>query len=215
MAFITQESLQLQNFSPTKRNKILAKWEEGHKIYLFTHLLSTAFNETLCDLWSICHLTPRCPLKPRAVSVRTFNLVSVSAICCSVIFFTAVGIDQYLRNPPALSLCTFFFPLVFPFRYGDMRRLIGFAIRDIWYKLGKPKEWMSSRASWRYTVPEYVWEETATQYFLCLKGAGFIISVLDQYYLLLVADPLCPNSNKDNNILIQPCNCVKIQIFAT
>lgn len=25
----------------------------------------------------------------------------------------------------------------FPFRYGDMRRLIGFAIRDMWYKLGK------------------------------------------------------------------------------
>lgn len=25
----------------------------------------------------------------------------------------------------------------FCFRYGDMRRLIGFAIRDIWYKLGK------------------------------------------------------------------------------
>lgn len=23
------------------------------------------------------------------------------------------------------------------FRYGDMRRLIGFAIRDMWYKLGK------------------------------------------------------------------------------
>lgn len=25
------------------------------------------------------------------------------------------------------------------FRYGDMRRLIGFAIRDMWYKLGKNK----------------------------------------------------------------------------
>lgn len=26
------------------------------------------------------------------------------------------------------------------YRYGDMRRLIGFAIRDIWYKLGKKKK---------------------------------------------------------------------------
>lgn len=25
------------------------------------------------------------------------------------------------------------------FRYGDMRRLIGFAIRDMWYKLGKKR----------------------------------------------------------------------------
>lgn len=33
-----------------------------------------------------------------------------------------------------LSLCVF---SSFCFRYGDMRRLIGFAIRDIWYKLGK------------------------------------------------------------------------------
>lgn len=31
VAFITQESLQLQHFSPTKRNKILAKWDtSGH-----------------------------------------------------------------------------------------------------------------------------------------------------------------------------------------
>lgn len=42
MAFITQESLQLQNFSPTKRNKILAKWEQGNIISSFIHLLSIA-----------------------------------------------------------------------------------------------------------------------------------------------------------------------------
>lgn len=35
-----------------------------------------------------------------------------------------------------LSLCVFS-SFCFCFRYGDMRRLIGFAIRDIWYKLGK------------------------------------------------------------------------------
>lgn len=27
--------------------------------------------------------------------------------------------------------------LLFLTRYGDMRRLVGFAIRDMWYKLGK------------------------------------------------------------------------------
>lgn len=42
VAFITQESLQLQNFSPTKRNKILAKWEQGSIIPSFIHLHSIA-----------------------------------------------------------------------------------------------------------------------------------------------------------------------------
>lgn len=32
------------------------------------------------------------------------------------------------------TLILFFYFLT---RYGDMRRLIGFAIRDMWYKLGK------------------------------------------------------------------------------
>lgn len=30
-----------------------------------------------------------------------------------------------------------FFVVVVPPRYGDMRRLIGFSIRDMWYKLGE------------------------------------------------------------------------------
>lgn len=148
MAFITQESLQLQHFSPTKRNKILAKWELAHIVSLFTppSLPALMKHSVICAALQSLHLlfTLTLPIKApwclwidiqfsscwgRLVQCYLFHLPDLGLRGGETVLIKALFRNWGANFTVCLCLCAA--------RYGDMRRLIGFAIRDMWYKLGK------------------------------------------------------------------------------
>ncbi|MXQ94398.1 hypothetical protein E5288_WYG001169 [Bos mutus] len=107
VAFLTQESLQLENFSSAKRAKILNKTSQKPQERQDSYLALSA-------------------VRPEQLLVQGQE----KNPCVGL--FATLGLSEDLY-PSCLSFTSI------SALYGDMRRQIGFEIRDMWYNLGQHK----------------------------------------------------------------------------
>ncbi|MGH0116442.1 UNVERIFIED_CONTAM: hypothetical protein FKN15_017092 [Acipenser sinensis] len=136
VAFITQDSLQLQHFSSTKRNKIQAKYGDMRRLIGFA----------IRDMWYQLGQHKICFIPGMVGPILEMTLIPEVELRKATIpiFFDMMKCEHdksggFKKDSLQLQHFSSTKRNKIQAKYGDMRRLIGFAIRDMWYQLGQHK----------------------------------------------------------------------------